>query len=191
MNTNSSQQQPSELSFSDLRAIKNNQRYTRLFNAHFDDLLFTAYNYLKNTQDAEDIVSGVFEKLLQITDDPESDDLKISEIEFKGFLLISVKNASIDQLRKKKTRSTILARIGKSLAFWKQPEAYDKFELEAFGLILAQLSNREKEIVQEHLNGHTNKEIAAKLNISELTVRNTLHNARKRIRKIWSIFMPR
>ncbi len=191
MNTNSPRQESSELTFSDLRTIKNNQRYTRLFNAHFDDLLFTAYNYLKNTQDAEDVVSGVFEKLLQITDDPESDDLKISEIEFKGFLLISVRNACIDQLRKQKTRSTILSRIGKSFAFWKQPEAYDKFEFEAFALILEQLSNREKEIVQEHLNGQTNKEIAAKMNISELTVRNTLHNARKRIRKIWSIFMPR
>lgn len=191
MNTTPTENESSEMAFRELRTVKNDQKYARLFNLYFDDLIFTAYYYLKNTQDAEDVVSEVFEKLLQITGESKQEDLKISEIEFKGFLHISVRNACIDLLRKQKTRNTILSRIGKSLKFWNQPEAYDKFELEAFDLILEQLSNREREIIQEHLNGLSNREIASKLTISELTVRNTLHNAKKRIRKIWFIFISR
>jgi RNA polymerase sigma factor (sigma-70 family) len=51
------------------------------------------------------------------------------------------------------------------------------------------LSNREKEILQLHLQGFKNDEIATQLNISYNTVRNTLHSAKQRVKKLWQLFM--
>jgi len=66
---------------------------------------------------------------------------------------------------------------------------FDRFQQEAIELMLIELSEREQQIFRLHLSGHKNQEIADALQLSELTVRNMLHNARKRIRKLWNIFM--
>jgi DNA-directed RNA polymerase specialized sigma24 family protein len=40
-----------------------------------------------------------------------------------------------------------------------------------------------------HLQGFKNEEIANQLNISYNTVRNTLHSAKQRVKKLWQLFM--
>jgi RNA polymerase sigma factor (sigma-70 family) len=55
--------------------------------------------------------------------------------------------------------------------------------------LLLNLPLRERQIFKLHLDGMKNHEISADLGLSEITVRNTLHNARKRIRSIWKTFM--
>jgi RNA polymerase sigma-70 factor (ECF subfamily) len=112
-----------------------------------------------------------------------------SKHEILGYLKISVRNACFDILRSRKRKAGILYKIGSSFQFWKKPEVYSKFQKDAFEMMMTELSEREKEIFQLHLDGFKNYEIAEKLNLSELTVRNTLHNAKKRIRKMWNTFM--
>ena len=106
-----------------------------------------------------------------------------------GYLKISVRNACFDMLRVRKRQASLLDRVRVSLGLNRKPEAYERFQQEAMNLMMEELSGRERQILQRHIEGYKNHEIAEELRVSELTVRNTLHNARKRIRKLWRIFM--
>lgn len=174
-----------------LQILKNisNNSFSKLYLDHFSELLFIAYNLIGNEQEAEDVVSGLFEKLMANADQNQELFLDESDFEILGYLKISIRNACFDILKARKRRAGILSRIGNSLQFWKKPEIYSKFQKDAFEMMMTELSTREKEIFELHLEGFKNFEIAKSLNLSELTVRNTLHNAKKRIRKMWNTFM--
>jgi RNA polymerase sigma-70 factor (ECF subfamily) len=168
--------------------ISNNTFY-KLYQDHFSELLFIAFNLIGNEQEAEDVVSGLFEKLMANAGKNQDVFFEETDFEILGYLKISIRNACFDILKARKRRAGILFRIGNSLQFWKKPEIYSKFQKDAFEMMMTELSAREKEIFEMHLEGFKNFEIAQRLNLSELTVRNTLHNAKKRIRKMWNIFM--
>ena len=159
------------------------------YSQYFNELLFISFHLLGSESEAEDVVSGIFEKLIRIYPNNEASSLFTNDDEMVGYLKISVKNACFDVLRARKRRGGILNQIGLTLKFWKRPETFDKFQNEAFELMMMQLSERENQILQLHLKGYKNEEIAEMLSLSQLTVRNTLHNAKKRIRKIWNTFM--
>lgn len=159
------------------------------YSQYFNELLFISFHLLGDESEAEDVVSGIFEKLIRIYPSHETSSLFTNDDELVGYLKISVRNACYDILRARKRRGGILNQIGLTLKFWKRPEAFDKFQNEAFDLMMMQLSERENQILQLHLKGYKNEEIAQMLSLSQLTVRNTLHNAKKRIRKIWNTFM--
>jgi RNA polymerase sigma factor (sigma-70 family) len=159
------------------------------YSQYFNELLFISFHLLGSESEAEDVVSGIFEKLIRIYPNNEASSLFTNDDELVGYLKISVRNACYDVLRARKRRGGILNQIGLTLKFWKRPETFDKFQNEAFELMMMQLSERENQILQLHLKGYKNEEIAEMLSLSQLTVRNTLHNAKKRIRKIWNTFM--
>lgn len=159
------------------------------YSQYFNELLFISFHLLGNESEAEDVVSGIFEKLIRIYPNNEASSLFTNDDELVGYIKISVRNACYDVLRARKRRGGILNQIGLTLKFWKRPETFDKFQNEAFELMMMQLSERENQILQLHLKGYKNEEIAEMLSLSQLTVRNTLHNAKKRIRKIWNTFM--
>lgn len=166
-----------------------NNTFGKLYLNHFDELLFVAYNLVGDAQEAEDVVAGLFEKLMSNAGLNHDLFFEESNHEILGYLKISVRNACYDILRARKRKAGILFKIGNSIQFWKKPEIYTKFQKDAFEMMMTELSQREKEIFELHLDGFKNFEIAEKLNLSELTVRNTLHNAKKRIRKMWNTFM--
>lgn len=163
--------------------------FDKLYQNHFDELLFTAYHLVGNTQEAEDVVAGLFEKLMSSAE--MSKELYFEEChhEILGYLKISVRNACFDILRSRKRKANILFKIGNSIQFWRKPEVYSKFQKDAFEMLMTELSERERQIFELHLHGFKNYEIAEKLDLSELTIRNTLHNAKKSIRKMWNTFM--
>jgi len=166
-----------------------NNTFGKLYLNHFDELLFIAYNLVENTQEAEDVVAGLFEKLMSNAKMNYDLSFEESNQEILGYLKISVRNTCYDILRTRKSKASILFKIGSNIQFWKKPEIYSKFQKDAFDLMMTELSKREIEIFKLHLDGFKNFEIADKLRLSELTVRNTLHNAKKRIRKMWNTFM--
>lgn len=148
-----------------------------------------AYSFLNNLVEAEDVTASVIEKLILVKAENDSGFSSLSEAELIGYLKVTTRNACIDLLRRRKVKRSALSVIGATIQFWKRPEAYDKFQLEAFDLLLLELSPREREILQLHLQGLKNDDISEQLGLSALTVRNTLHNAKKRVRKLWNIFM--
>jgi RNA polymerase sigma factor (sigma-70 family) len=167
----------------------NQQDMLAFFLNNLPQLQMYAYSFLNNLVEAEDVTASVIEKLILVKAENDSGFSSLPETELIGYLKVTIRNACIDVLRRRKVKRSALSVIGATIQFWKRPEAYDKFQLEAFDLLLLELSSREREILQLHLQGLKNDDISEQLELSALTVRNTLHNAKKRVRKLWNIFM--
>lgn len=144
------------------------------------ELLLTAYYYLKDEDDAKDIVSDVFERLLKLTDTELSELLNNN---IKGYLFIVVKHKCFDFLKTKKNRASILQNV--FYLFNTKTEINTRFEEDLFEKLMIELPNREAQVLQLSIQGFKNEEIAEQLNISYNTVRNTLHEAKKKTRLLW------
>ena len=105
------------------------------------------------------------------------------------FLVTVVKNKCLDSLKSNKLHDEIKKQIVSLIQLNSTNTAFIRFELEAIRHLLNNLPKREKEIIELHLQGYKNEEIAVQLTISYNTVRNTLHSAKQRIKKLWQLFM--
>ena len=167
----------------------NNEALGGLYQHYYQLLVITAYNYLQDTEKSRDVVGVVFEKLLAL---PLNKRQTIVLHPVKGlypFLVIVIKNKCLDALKTKRLRDEIKKQIVSLINLKGTNEVFIRFEQEAISHLLNNLPNREKQILQLHLIGYKNDEIATQLNISYNTVRNTLHIAKQRVNKLWHIFM--
>ena len=148
-----------------------NDALGKLYNLLFEPLVFVSFYYVKNNEDARDLVSDLFVKLLatSITERKEKwHDVKI----IQAYLSKSVRNKSIDFLRFAKNKNTLNLLVDKQSEEPTYPLREDYFAL---------LSEKERELFQLHLDGFNNLEIAGKHTINEKTVRNKLSMTRKKI----------
>lgn len=144
-------------------------------------LLLTAFYYLKDEEDAKDVVSEVFERLLKLNEVEFNELLGNNAIE--GYLFIVVKHKCFDFIKVKKNRASILQNV--FYLFNTRTEINLKFEEDLFEKLMVELPNREAQVLKLSIEGFKNEEIAEQLNISYNTVRNTLHEAKKKTRLLW------
>lgn len=145
------------------------------------ELLLSAYYYLKNEEDSKDVVSDVFERLLKLSD-VELDEL-IAGNNIKGYLFIVIKHKCFDFIKVKKNRAFILQNV--FYLFNTKTDIDTTFENDIFEKLTSELPQREAQILKLSVQGFKNEEIAEQLNISYNTVRNTLHEAKKKTRLLW------
>jgi RNA polymerase sigma-70 factor (ECF subfamily) len=160
-----------------------------LYSMYYSSLIMIAYKYTQNTEKSKDLVGFVFEKLLCFNHSKRE---TIFLHPTKGLypLLISIiKNKALDDLKQHKVREEIKKQIVSSTNVISTNSIFSRFEEDAIKQLLYNLPNREKEILQLHLQGFKNEEIANQLQISYNTVRNTLHSAKQRVKKLWQLFM--
>jgi RNA polymerase sigma-70 factor (ECF subfamily) len=148
-----------------------------------------AYKYTTDTEKSRDVVGAVFERLLQLEMQKRQQILLHPQKGIYPFLVTIIKNKCLDNIKTNKLQDEIKLQLGKLISFNSKNAAYIRFELEAIKHLLNNLPNREREMIELHLQGYKNEEIAVQLNISYNTVRNTLHNAKQRIKKLWQLFM--
>ena len=148
-----------------------------------------AYKYTTDTERSRDVVGAVFEKLLHLQTQKRQQIILHPQKGLYPFLVTIVKNKCLDGLKTNKLQDEIKKHLGNLLICNSTNAAFIRFESEAIKHLLNNLPNREKEIIELHLQGYKNEEIAIQLNISYNTVRNTLHTAKQRIKKLWQLFM--
>lgn len=154
-----------------------------LYQEHLPELLLTAYYYLSDEEEAKDVVSDVFERLLN---KPPLNLAELMQFEgIKNYLFIIVKHKCLDVLKKHKNRANIVAQLPE---YQEEKLVAQDFESESMVLLLKDLPERQREVLQMSIEGFNNNEISDKLNISYNTVRNTLHAAKKRSRMLWDNF---
>lgn len=148
-----------------------NDSLSKLYDLLFEPLVFVSFYHVKNNDDARDLVSDLFVKLLaaSITERKEKwRDVKM----IKAYLSKSIRNKSIDFLRLANNNKTINLIVDKQTEEQIHPLREDYFTL---------LNEKEKELFQLHLDGFNNIEIAVEQKINEKTVRNKLSMTRKKI----------
>lgn len=159
-----------------------NDAMGEIFAQMYAELCFTAFRFVENEKDAEDIVADCFEKLISISSERRNILFIENSIEIKSYLIVMVKHKSLDFLKVKKNRHFLLSAVS---GFWKKNDVNEhalRSEKEHVLLALEILSVREKEIMSLSIEGYGIDEIKEKLLISKKTISNTLHGARKKIK---------
>ena len=153
-----------------------------VFSEVYTELYFTAFRFTQNEKDAEDVVSDCFEKLIAISIERRQQIFIENNVELKSYLLVMIKHKSLDFLKVKKNRNSILASIS---SFWKRSDENEQLirsENDHILLSLELLTEREKQIMRLSIDGYSIDEIKEELLISKKTVSNILHSARKKIK---------
>ncbi len=167
----------------------NDEALGKLYVYYYQSLVMIAYKYTTDTEKSRDVVGAVFEKLLQLQKNKRQQIILHPKKGIYPFLVIIIKNKCLDGIKTNKLQEQIKKHLVTLISFTSINAASFRFESEAIKQLLNNLPNREKEIIELHLQGYKNEEIAIQLNISYNTVRNTLHTAKQRIKKLWQLFM--
>ncbi len=159
-----------------------NEFFDAFYQEHHATLLMIAYKYMRNKDDAEDVVADVYKKLLFFSAEQRKKLLPDSHSEFVYYIRKMVVNKSLDNYKQKANQRRLLtehfSRNEESDFFDEQ----DVLEPRLQEIIQQLLSQREVEVIALHVQGFKNAEIAKQLDISYFTVRNLIHVSKKKLK---------
>ena len=159
----------------------NNAALTFVYEPLFQPLLFVALKYVRNTEVAQDITSELFTSLLE--SDIADRQSKWGQIrDIQAFLSTIIKCRALDHIKVEQNRRRLCDENLTNPIFTDEKR---KEELAHLNVCILQLSLEEQKLVQLHLAGYKNDEIAEKQNYSEKTVRNKLSLSRKKLIYLW------
>lgn len=137
--------------------------FKEFFEKYFPSLCLFAGNLIKDSNQAKDIVQEVFIKAWDSDYNFESDKA------FRAFLYLSTKNRCIDYLRRRK--HTNLDIVIKEIDNNYLDEIVREEVFRMLDIIIEQLPDQKKKIIELSLKGMGNLEISRELNISVNTVK--------------------
>ena len=159
----------------------NNAALTFVYEPLFEPLLFVALKYVRNTEVAQDITSELFTSLLET--DITVRQTKWSQIrDIQAFLSTIIKCRAIDHIRQEKNRHRLRL---ENLTTPHYTYEKRKEELDHLNICILKLPLEEQQLLQLHLAGYNNEEIAERKNYNEKTVRNKLSLTRKKLNYLW------
>jgi len=159
-----------------------NHALGELYRPMFRKLFFIAYKYTRNEDTSTDLVHDLFTQLLQTPLQERSEKWKdIQHVE--GFLVVLIKCKALDWLKIHKNRIRIINEQNQTTSNFQIDQLQD--DLEHLEKIISLLTPKEQNILQLHLAGYKNAEIAAQHNQSEKSIRNRLSESRNKLKLLW------
>jgi RNA polymerase sigma-70 factor, ECF subfamily len=151
----------------------------QIFHAHNGLVFRTAYRITANAGDAEDVLQTVFLRLVRR--EGKAAPLENSE----SYLRRAAINASLDIIRSRQADHTVPLPEGDADSTQATTGQADVSGLrQALARAMAQLQPRAAEVFAlRFLEGFSNREIAAELGISQISVAVIVHRARQQLRK--------
>jgi len=165
----------------------------RAFNTiyrHYNAMIFSAaIVYVKDIDEARDIVQQVFVKLW------EKRAMAVNIENFQNYIIVTSRNLIYDQFRKKTTETKVVAELAKNKDAFLANTVADPAETREYARIIqaaiAQLPPQQKKIylmVQDEQLSY--KEVAATMSLSVFTVKSHLELARRSVRKYVVQILP-
>ena len=167
----------------------NNYAVAELYSRFKNRLLLLAYNYCRDKEMSRDIVQDVFEKLLLLPIEKRKDYFGKIDSNIEAYLSVIVKNKCIDSRRVTNNRGKVLSDIRYPFDTSEKNASLERFCLDGLKEMLSNLQPREQQIIQLHIDGYKNEEIADHLNITYNTVKNNIYEAKKKLKNLWNLFM--
>ena len=157
------------------------------FNYYYPGLCIYAQKMISiPQQESKDLVQNVF---IKFWNDREKTDIRFS---IRSYLFVSVKNKCLDLLRKKTKNLKIQEITNEHDTYDESFDTYVLSELEAlFNKSLEKLPERCREVFElSRFHGLKNREIAAKLDLSEKTVENQVTKALHILKEELKDYLP-
>lgn len=161
--------------------------YGNIYLGYVDSLTTFLQMLLGSKEEAEEIAHDVF---LNIWENRESIN---PHLNIKGYIYKYAKNLALDQLRRRKVKDRYAERVyhsADSLDFSPDEAVIEKETELLIRIALGCMPKRQREVFEmSRYEGLSNKEIAARLGISESTVRLHIHNTLKHLRELVALFI--
>ena len=186
MNSNSSE-------ISELQIIAfcggSNEAITSIYKKWTPEFFLIAYRYLRNKEDAEDMVANVFEKLLNMSIERRKKKLLDDNINLKALLIVVLKNKCLDELKTKKNRLRILNNMQVFFGSTSANSIWETYSNEVVETLIAVLPDKERQIFKLKLDGFDRKEIGAHMNLSVKSVSNSLSKSKTKLKDLLADFI--
>lgn len=147
-------------------------------------MYFIAYKYVRNHEEAEDIVSDTFEKILKLPRQNIKKKIIGDGIEFKVYLTIIVKNKALDKIKVKNNRKRILNDIHFLFPKKYKSNIWNNLYEEILNTAILMLPEKEQKIFKMKIEGCKREEIASAFKLSAKTVSNSISKSRSRLKEI-------
>ena len=163
----------------ELIALQNRERIKQIYDRQVDRVYRTAMVFMKNTQDAEDIVQSVFltliEKGIQF-DTPEHE---------KAWFIVTTRNRCKDILKSYWRKSVDLIDEGMDVTAADGTESQDDdSRTDALDVIMNLPEDQREIILLHYYEGYTVNETAQMLNLSESKIRSQIASAKRALSRI-------
>lgn len=167
----------------------NNEVIGKIYLSYRNTLLLIAYKYTRDTDLSLDIIQDIMEKLISLPVEKRKEYFNYTENRLLAYLTIFIKNRCLDIIKKKKNREKILHSIRSYIMMDSTNEGFTIFMKDMLNTVTKGLQPREAEILQLHLEGYANDEIAERLNITYNTVKNNIYESKKKVKGLWKHFI--
>lgn len=144
---------------------------TQIYSRQFDTVYRVCFSYMKNAEDAEDMVQETFLKLISCEKQFESEEHE------RAWLIVTASNTCKDELRRWKRR------LENIRLFSKQENTAQKEDDRVLEWVMALPVKYKQVIYLYYYEGYRTSEIASMLHCSESTVRNQLLRGRRLLKK--------
>ena len=151
------------------------QSFEQLFTTHHPRLLRLATAMLHDEEEARDVVSEVFERIMK------SSSPAISVSESEGALLAAVRNRCIDHIRQMRVAERVRRRlplVEADFSSWEQ-----RLQAVSEAIVSELTSAQRRTLLMRYQEEKSYREIAQTLEISEVAVYKHLRGALERLRK--------
>jgi RNA polymerase sigma factor (sigma-70 family) len=152
-------------------------------------LLLLAYSKCHDQELSRDVVHDVFERMLQLPVAKRRAYFGDMQGNIEAYLYVAVKNKCADAVKVATNRENILNSIRSLFTDRTTNQSLEKFSRDGLMEMLNNLQPKEQQIIRLHLDGYSNEEIAASLQITYSTVKNNIYEAKKKLRRLWRLFM--
>ncbi len=166
----------------------NNEAILPFYQSVRSQLYLTAYKFIKMKEDIEDVISDVFEKLLQMSPEKRKEKFLTENINLQSYMLTAIKNRCIDKIKISKNRTNIINDVQGEKPKSTQNDVWEKFILVSLEQLTKILPERDQHILKLKINGYKRNEISEMLNLSPKTVSNSLSMSRNKLKHFWNIF---
>ncbi|MCG9881173.1 MAG: sigma-70 family RNA polymerase sigma factor [Bacteroidia bacterium] len=154
-----------------------------LYELYYPNFIAYAYKHTRCKYLSEDVVSETIYKLLTLPNKERKRIVDVLKINALGFIMVMIKNKSIDHQRQKGNRFRLLTENIHKFTSFSRNNSENSFVNDTLAVLLNSLQPREREIFSLHMDGYSNDEIALQLKISYNTVKNNIYESRIKIKK--------
>ena len=159
----------------------NNEAILPFYQSVRSQLYLTAYKFIKRKEDIEDVISDVFEKLLQMSPEKRKEKFLTENINLQSYMLTAIKNRCLDKIKISKNRTNIINDVQGEKPKSTQNDVWEKFIHVSLEQLTKILPERDQHILKLKINGYKRNEISEMLNLSPKTVSKSLSMSRNKL----------
>ena len=144
-----------------------------------------AFRYCRQAEDASDVVHDVFAKLAAMDVYSRMEHFGSKDANLEGWLMVSVKHRAMDMVKIEENRRKKSPDVRSNIAYQTLNLSEEALTRQRFQYMCRFLQPRQREVIELHIEGYRNEEIADRLKLSYNTVKNNIYEARQKLREIW------